>query len=278
MHTTKTRNNCWIILIIASLLAIQTNPFSKTSNKVFSQVKIGTDAKQTDKLSGTQESTLKITKSLPGFVKGKILDNVTGDGIADATVTLTQSDITVTSDESVDDGTFFLRVLPGKYSVTVIKSGFLENNSDLTVSAFETVIKNINMAPTVSLPSTSPPEQGPPEPEPLSSNCKGRGGGNPGGIEVFPGSLTIQPGRTKRVGVRVLKDGSGGCSIDVNIDCISGCGMIELAADTITTNRRGFAITTIKAKARQEGVAVITFSVDDFEFLLPVDINDEKRR
>lgn len=271
MRITKMQNNLLIVLIIVLPLTLQVNPFSKTSNTAFSQVKTGTDARQTDKFSGAQESTLKITSSLSGFVKGKVFDNVTGAGIPDIDVTLKQSDLTVASDKTAEDGTFFVHLLPGSYTITVAKSGFLENKSDIKVLAFETVIKNINMAPAISFPSTPLPGE-----EPPSLRCKG--GGSPSSIEVFPASLTIRPGDTKKARVHVSRDKRGGCSIDVNVNCISGCDKIEIEADTVTTNRRGFATIAIKVRARQEGVAVITVSIEDFEeIFLPVVISNERQ-
>lgn len=252
-----------VILCFFAVNAICSISFLAIPGTVFSQVKVESGSKQTIKTAGAQESTLKSVSSQFGFATGLIFDNVTGDGISDVTVTLEQSDSVVESANTAADGTFFFQALPGGYNITAVKKGFFNSNEDVKVLAFVTTVKNINMAPTISLPPTPPPTG-----EPPSSEC--RQGGSPIDIIVSPESLKIKSGRTKRVRVRVLKEERGGCSIDVIVNCSGDCDKIELSDEVVTTNSLGFAVIAIKAKRNEDGIAAVTFTAGNVQFQVPV--------
>lgn len=254
-------------MYIVTVLSITANPYPKKQNLAFCELKIGAHAKQTDKFSGAQESSQKSIISFPSFIKGKVFDNIKSDGIPNVNITVKRLDDIVALSKTENDGTFFIKIVPGEYTIIASKIGLDDNNINVEASAFETVDADINMAPADAFPSLPRPG----ERDPLSK-CKK--GGNPTGIKVFPSSLDIRPGGSKRVIIQVSKENRGGCSIDVNIDCISGCTLLDIPKKTLTTNRRGFTVIKVNSKDRkEEGVSVIRFGVEDFDFFLPVIID-----
>ncbi len=250
---------CTLVYILC-LLCVSMKP-----NLLFGETEVRTNAKQVDKSPNAQESTKKNTSSFPGFIKGKVFNNLSGVGVTDAVITINRGGTIVSSVESASDGTYFLQILPGSYDINVTRNGFFDSNERIVVSAFITAEKDINMAPTVSLPSTPPPSG-----EPGSSECLN--GGTPSGIALFPPSLTMRQGATKRVRIRVLKNERAGCPIDVLIDCITGCDAIELSKDLVSTNKRGFAIAEIQAKRDKDGVSAVMFRAGNVDVVLPIEI------
>lgn len=262
----KTGNKKIDKIIIFSLCIVFCNLFSilfcGITNKAFSQTEIGTYAQQIDKTSGNQESTQKTTSSFPGFVKGSVFDNVSGLGIADALVSIKNGKTIVAGIKTSGDGAFFLKALPGSYIINVTRNGFLDSDVNITVSAFVTEIRNINMAPTISLPPSSSPSNDP------GTECAN--GGSPESIELFQDLLHVNAGSSERVMVRVKKDKIAGCAINVGVECIAGCEKIELSGNIVATNNLGYAVVDIKTGRRQKGTAVIEFSANNLKLALPV--------
>lgn len=259
------------IVSVFSLCIVFIAIFTGLTNSCFCESTIGTYAKISDKSPGVQDSTQKTTSSFPGFLKGRVFDNVSGAGVLDATVSIEREGTLVTSGRTTDNGTFFLQVLPGSYDVNVVRNGFFEKNESVIISAFVTEIKNINMAPTVSVPPTTPPTGN----EPSSVECAD--GGNPSSIELIPDALTMRSGATKRVRIRVLKDEKGGCPVDVVSECIAGCDIMEISNGIITTNKRGYAVVEIKSQRREVGSAAAMFSVGNLNIVLPITITNLNR-
>lgn len=234
------------------------------------QVKTETDARQTVRSTGAQTGSLNTTGSFPGFVKGEVFDKSKGERVFGATVSLRQLASTIASAVTQEDGVYFFQVPPGGYDITAVKSGFDDSRDDISVSAFETVTKNINLELEVAVTPVPTPKPAPtPTPQPIEiGECEG--GGAPVGIVISPETLTIKAGRQKRAKIRVLKDEGKGCSIEVGVQCIEGCDNIQLQKDTVTTNRRGFATVRIKADRNAEGMSIVLFSIDDIVAELPV--------
>ena len=261
------RNINRILCYLAIVLSVATNSFSKIKNIAFCQTEISAYTKQTDKHTGVQESSQKSLISYPSFIKGKVFDNIKSNGIPNVNITVKKANDVVALSKTEKDGTFFMKVVPGKYAITASKIGLDDNEINVETSAFETINANINMESADAFPSLPRPGERDP-----FSKCKK--GGNPTGIKVFPASLDIRPGGSKRVIIQVSKENRGGCSIDVNVDCISGCDLLNIPKRQLTTNRRGFVVISIKSKDRKkEGVSVIRFAVDDFDFFLPIIID-----
>lgn len=115
------------------------------SSTAFAQTNTGTDARTTIKSSGTREGASKSSGSFPGFVKGLVSNSSTNERIVGASVGLNQSKKRVDSVETVDDGAYFFQVLPGSYDIVVDKSGFKTGRASVSVNAFETSSKNMDL-------------------------------------------------------------------------------------------------------------------------------------
>ncbi len=266
----KIIRNSMTAMFLIPILALFGSFIIGLANNALAEVRVGTNSRQTEKIVGAQESTHKTTSSLPGFVTGKVFDNVTGSGIPDAEIKLLQSGETVVSDRSAGDGMFFLRIAPGNYNIKVVKSGFENRNDTVEIDPFETELKNMNMAPSISSPPTPPDSNDP--------NLECAQGGAPSRVEILPSSLSVRPGGAKLVRIHVLKDKIGGCSIDVNIKCVAGCEKIELKEETVTTNKRGFAVASIGVKKLKRGIAVLRFEAGKVKDVLPVKIEKSSYR
>lgn len=241
-------------------------------------VKTGTDAKQTLKSTGAQSGSLNNTGTFPGFIKGSVSDDVTGNALSMTTVTLKQSGLMVASAITQDEGTYFFQLPPGNYNLIAFKSGFNEAEVDVAISPFETVTRHIPLSPSLAVPTPTATPLAPtplPTPAPLLTpspplpECEQ--GGIPSGISLSSQSLMIRAGTTRRVKVHVWRDQILlGCSVEVKIDTREGGEKLNRLPDTITTNRLGNARVKISAKKGVTGRAIVVFSVGDIKAELPV--------
>mgnify|MGYP001579021064 CR=1 FL=1 len=260
-------------------------------------VKIGENTKRLINSTGPQFGASKVISLVFGFANGAVFDNETGKGIARAAVSLKRSGLIIASGITSNDGAYFLRAPSGDYSIAVSKGGFEQGSDNIFIPPFERVTKDITLfasegvtpeetptpGPTLTptptpapsptplpVPSLSPSPSPVPSPTPISE-CEN--GGVPSDIIVFPKTVILSSGERKAIKVSVLKEGMGGCSTEVMVNCTEGCDKIVLFDDSITTNMRGIARVGIKAENNATGLARISFSVGEIETEITVIIN-----
>lgn len=253
-----------------------------TLNVELKPLQINNDINQTSKTIGLQNAVNKISDAVFGFVDGIVVNAVTGIDIPDAEVTLSSEGEIVLKITTSNSGAYFIQTAPGIYNITANKEGFVQNSSEVAISAFKKVSQDINLlaedaevtpTPLISVtpistasPTPIPTTISTPTPVPTETEitlCEG--GGIPKRIKLSDNVVRINAGESANVLIQVFKEQRLGCSTEVNIECIKGCEMLDQLDDTTFTNNRGIANVEINTKKRTSGLVKVVFSVFDLE-------------
>ncbi len=217
------------------------------------------NGRQTAKSIGAQSGSSKNTLAVFCFLKGAVIDEKLSQNISGAAISLKRGETTLENSVTEDDGEFFFQVDPGDYSLSAEIEGFIKGSETVSLSAFETVTRDLLLKPDVL------------------DICEA--GGSPIIINTLPGRLVINSGETKFIEIRALKEDRIACKTDVEVSCVFGCNKIRLSDEVITTNVLGVARLRISAKIARKGAAIIKFTVADadIETTLPIVIKGATR-
>lgn len=242
---------------------------SITKNIELVPIKTSTDLNQSIKSTGTQLGTTKTTSSVFGFLSGSVFDKRTGSIVPEANVTVNRSTELVSSAITDVDGVYFFQLIPGTYSVLAEKEEIGTNTISVNVNAFEITGQDILLAAAEE--TATPTPEATPTPSPVPTETPIEEVCIPDSIGLLPATLTMNPGQTKRVRIKVGRDRKlFGCSVAVEVDCQGNCDLFNGLKDSVVTNKRGVTFIKIQAKRGQLGSAKIEFSVGDVRTVLPV--------
>ncbi len=87
--------------------------------------------------------TSSLSNGFPGFIKGVIFDNDTASGIAGATIAVNNQTVSI---ETTKNGSYFIELPSGQYSVSYSAGGYESKNGAVAVNSISTTLMNIGLS------------------------------------------------------------------------------------------------------------------------------------